>query len=197
MFFELRIGALVLAALLLLVAALGARVLGSAVRTRGGNYARIAAAVAAAALTAWAAASYIGSQRQPPPPLAATPAAATPAPLPATVDLVGAASTALADCPLATAPSVPNGAIASLKEMTAARTAFQAYDGATNSYLHCVDSAIDRIAKQFAGVASQDDLHSLQAFGTRAHDTAIDQEQAVADQFNSQIRTYKAKHPKS
>jgi hypothetical protein len=63
--------------------------------------------------------------------------------------------------------------------------------------VHCVDSAIDRIAKQFANVASQDDQKSLQSFGERAHDTAIDQEQAVADQLNSQIRTYKAKHPQS
>jgi len=189
---ELRIGALVLAALLLLAAVFGARILGNALRTRSGTYLRIAAAVAGAALIVWALASYIGVQHQPPPQLAAAAA-----PLPPTIDLVGPASSAVSACPLATAPSVPDGATATLKEMTAARTAFQAYDGATNSYLSCVDSAIDRIAKQFAGEASPDDLHSLQAFGTRAHDTAVDQEQAVADQFNSQIRTYKAKHPKS
>jgi hypothetical protein len=191
---DLRIGALVLAVLLLLAALLGARIFGSALRTRGGIYFRIAAAVAGAALIVWAVASYSGSQRQPPPAVAATSALPLP---PSAVDLVGAASSAVAACPLATAPSVPDGATASLKDMTTARTAFQAFDAATNSYLHCVDSAIDRIAKQFAAGASQDDLHSLQAFGARAHDTAIDQEQAVADQFNSQIRTYKAKHPKS
>jgi hypothetical protein len=191
--FEFRIGALVLAALLLLVAILGARIFAGALRTRSGTYVRVTAAVAGAALIIWALAGYAGSQRQPQPQLAAT----TPAPLPPTIDLVGTASAALADCPVATAPSVPDGATASLKEMTAARAAFQAYDGATNSYLHCVDSAIDQVAKQFAHVASQNDLHSLQTFGERAHDTAVDQEQAVADQFNSQIRTYKAKHPKS
>ena len=190
---ELTIGALLLAVLLLLAALLGARIFGSALRTRGGTYLRIAAAVAGAALIVWAVASYSGSQRQPPPAVAATSA---PLP-PSTVDLVGAASSAVAACPLATAPSVPDGATASLKDMTTAHTAFQAFDAATNSYLHCVDSAIDSIAKQFAAVASQDDLHSLQAFGARAHDTAIDQEQAVADQFNSQVRSYKAKHPKS
>jgi hypothetical protein len=192
MSFELRIGALVLAALLLLAALFGARVLGNALRTRSGTQIRVALAVAGAALTVWALASYIGGQHQPPPQLAAASE-----PLPPSVDLVGSASSAVADCPQASAPSLPDGATATLKEMTTARTAFQAYDGATNSYLHCIDSAIDRITKQFAGVASQDDLHSLKAFGDRAHDTAVDQEQAVADQFNSQIRTYKAKHPKS
>jgi hypothetical protein len=192
MSFELRIGALVLAALLLLAALFGARILGNALRTRSGTYLRIAAAVAGAALIVWAVAGYINVQHQPPPQLAAASA-----PLPPSIDLVGTASSEVAACPLAAAPPVPDGATATLKEMTTARTAFQAYDGATNSYLHCIDSAIERVAKQFAGVASQDDLHELQAFGARAHDTAVDQEQAVADQFNSQIRTYKAKHPKS
>lgn len=191
--FDSRIGALVLAGLLLLLAVLSARILATAPRTRGGTHVRFAAALGGAVLTIWALAGCTGSQSQPQTQLAPT----TSAPLPPTIDLVGTASSALADCPLATAPAVPDGATASLKEMTAARAAFQAYDGATNSYLHCVDSAIDRIAKQFATVASQDDLHSLRTFGERAHDTAVDQEQAVADQFNSQIHSYKAKHPKS
>ncbi len=81
--------------------------------------------------------------------------------------------------------------------MAAARTAFQAYDTATNSYAHCVDTTVERIARQYAAVASQDELRSLREFGLGAHDTAIDQEQAVADQFNAQVRLYKAKHPQS
>jgi hypothetical protein len=194
MLLELRIGALVLAALLLLAAVLGAQIFGDPLRTRAGSYFRAAAAVAGAALIVWAGVSYLGSPPPPQPQLAAAPPSA---PLPPTIDVLGSASAAVADCPLATAPSVPDGAKASLKEMTAARTAFLAYDSATNSYVHCVDSAIDRIAKQFASEATQDDLHSLQTFGERAHNTAIDQEQSVADQFNSQVRAYKAKHPKS
>jgi len=63
--------------------------------------------------------------------------------------------------------------------------------------VQCVDTAIERIARQYAGVASPADLKSLKAFGLGAHDTAIDQEQAVADQLNAQIRTYRAKHPQS
>ena len=91
-------------------------------------------------------------------------------------------------------PPVPDGATASIEEMTAARAAFQAYDAATNSYVHCVDATIERLLRQYAGAASEDQVHSLQAFGRGAHDTAIDQEQSVADQFNLQIRAYKAQH---
>jgi hypothetical protein len=35
----------------------------------------------------------------------------------------------------------------------------------------------------------------LQLFGVHAHNTAIDQEQGYVDQFNVQLRAYKAKHP--
>ncbi len=111
------------------------------------------------------------------------------------MDLVDAASVALQDCPQAAPPAMPDGARATGKEMIAARAAFQAYDASTNAYVHCVDAAIERIASHYGAVASAAELKSLQAFGLGAHDTAIDQEQAVADQLNTQIRTYRARHP--
>jgi hypothetical protein len=113
------------------------------------------------------------------------------------MDLVEVASAALRACPRAPAPAVPDGAKVSREEMAAATAAFKSFDTATNSYVHCVDVTIERIATQYAGVASQDDLHALKEFGTVAHNTAIDQENAVADQLNAQIRTYKAQHPQS
>jgi hypothetical protein len=33
-------------------------------------------------------------------------------------------------------------------------------------------------------------------FGDSAHNTAIDQEQALADKFNAQVRLYRSRHPK-
>jgi hypothetical protein len=112
------------------------------------------------------------------------------------VDLVDAASAALQECPRGAAPVVPDGATASRQEIVAARAAFQAYDAATNSYVHCVDATVEHISAQYPN-APPTDLQALKAFGVRTHDTAIDQEQALADQFNAQIRTYKAKHPQS
>jgi len=118
------------------------------------------------------------------------------APAPGPLDLVEVASAALQACPRGTAPAVPDGATASREEMAAATAAFKSFDTATNSYVHCVDVTIERIASQNPG-ASQDDLHSLKEFGTVAHNTAIDQETAVANQLNEQVRGYKAKHPQS
>jgi hypothetical protein len=113
------------------------------------------------------------------------------------VNLLGTATSALQACVRATAPSVPDGSTASLNQMEAASAAFRAYDAATNSFIKCVDNTVDHVAKQFAGVASESDLQSLKTFGVSIHNTTLDQEQAVVDKFNSQLRTYKAKHAKS
>ncbi len=192
MFPGLRLVALAAAAVLLLIAMLTPRLRGAAPGSRPGKWIRAVTAVAGAALLSW---GLIFSRSSPPASRPAPAAASTPAPSP--VDLVNAASTALQACPRATAPAVPNGTSASRTEMAAATSAFKSYDTATNAYVHCVDTTIERIARQYRGVASQQDLKSLQAFGRGAHDTAIDQEQAVADQFNAQIRLYKLKHPQS
>lgn len=127
----------------------------------------------------------------------AAPPAPPASPPPLSVDLVQVATSALQDCPEATAPKVPDGSKASSAQMMAAHAAFQAYDAATNSYTKCVDAAVDRISAQYKGSASDADIQSLQAFGSRAHNTAIDQEQAVADEFNAQLRAFKGKHPRA
>jgi len=153
----------------------------------------VAILVAGGLLIAWGVTSHYKAPQP-----ASVAAAAPPASQPADpVDLVQIATSELQACPESTAPQVPDGAKASLAQMTAAHAAFQAYDTATNNYTRCVDAAVGRIAAQYKDTASAADIASLQAFGTKAHDTAIDQEQAVADQFNTQIRAFKARHPRA
>jgi hypothetical protein len=151
----------------------------------------VAAALAGAVLLGWGLLSSLGSRSpaRPAPPVTSTPALSR-------VDLVEVASDELQACPRPTAPTVPDGTTASRAEMAAATAAFKSFDAATNSYAHCVDETVQRIASQHPD-ASQDDLHSLKEFGTVAHNTAIDQETAVADQLNAQVRSYKANHPQS
>jgi hypothetical protein len=179
-------------AALLLAAAFGGRIFAGAASAAVAKGARVALALAGLALLAAVAVLRLGA-------LAPRPVAAAVAPPPRvvapSVDLIGAASTELAGCPLSTAPAVPDGATATLAQMTAARAAFQAYDAATLAYVKCVDSAVERVTRRFRSAVSDAQLQSLDTFGRSAHNTAVDQEQAVADQFNQQVRTYKAKHP--
>jgi hypothetical protein len=154
----------------------------------------VAVLIAGALLIAWGVNSLRSTRSQVP---TTTPAVASTPPQPVSVDLVQIASSALESCPESTAPQVPDGTKASAAQMAAAHAAFQAYDTATNNYTKCVDKAVDSIVAQYKGTVPAADIQSLQAFGNKAHDTAIDQEQAVADQFNTQIRTFKARHPKA
>ena len=190
---DLRIAALALGAALCVTAILSGVVLRSAVRTAIGAFARAAIVVGGIALMIWALAIYVPSHM---PPAGATTIVQAPPVTISARDLVGTAAAALEACPLTTAPPIPNSERASLDEMEAARSAFQAYDAATNAYTQCVDATIARMAKQFAGVASESDLQALNTFGARAHNAAIEQEKASVDQFNIQIRAYRAKHPK-
>ncbi len=180
-----------LAGTALIVAAIASGWLpGSAAGSTVGRVSRALAGVAGAVLIAWGLVSHThpGGLFGSPPDTAAVHRG------PSATELVKNASAALQACPVATAPAVPDGATASLQEMEAADAAFHAYDAATNSYTKCVDAAVGSVAKQFAGVAEAPDLRALAQFGTRAHNAAIDQEQAAVDQFNGQLRVYKAKH---
>ena len=77
---------------------------------------------------------------------------------------------------------MPDGARASREQMLEATNAFKAYDAATVAYTHCVDAAVDQLSGQYAGVASAADIQNLKVFGTSAHNTAVDQEQAARRQ---------------
>jgi hypothetical protein len=188
----LRIGMFAAGAILVLVALLGGRVASAPEEARMRRALRSGIAMAGVALMAWVAVPYL---RRPASPRPSAAAAAAPAPGNSQIDAVALASSQLAACPLATAPTVPDGATASLEQMNAARAAFQGYDAATNAYLRCVDSAIERLAGELRGKAAPTELQRLDVFGASAHNTAIDQEQALADRLNVQIRLFKARHP--
>jgi hypothetical protein len=194
----LGIGALLLGAILLAAALAAGRLFGAASLSGLGKALRACAAMAGVALLAIAAVSY-GSWHWPAQEAAPSRAAALPADqfTPSAPDLVGVASTALDECPRVHAPALPDGERANAAQMTFSQTAFKAYDAAVNSYLQCVDAAVERIAKQYKGAAGDAELKQLNAFGVSAHNTAIDQEQASVDEFNAQVRIYKAKHPGS
>lgn len=190
MHLEPRVGLLVLGIVLLLFTILGGRILRASPAGLRATL-RVVVGILGIALVVWFLA-----------PMAAVPRATVQAPpaaeprhpaMPA--DLVRLASSELAACSLPSAPPLPTAAAATAAQMATARQAFETYDAATNAYVKCVDAAVDRIAAQHAGTASQDDIARLRVFGSTAHNTAIDEEQAIANQFNAQIRAYKAKHP--
>ncbi len=186
---ELRI-ALLAAGIIAIVAAL---LLG---RFRTPAVVRVVVALAGVGLLLWAATPWLIRPEPPPvpPPAPSAPPVASSVAAPATVDLAQSINAAILACPPTTEPAMPDGARASREQMVEATSAFKAYDTATVAYAHCVDAAVERLAGQYAGVASAADIQNLKAFGISAHNTAVDQEQALADRLNEQLRIYKGKH---
>lgn len=182
---------LAVGAILLLAAIVNVWIPRNTVRTQGRRLGRFAVGLAGGVLMIWALLPYLAPPPRPPP------VAATAPPLPPEpVDLIASATTALQACTVPGAPAVPNGASASTSEMSTAQHAFQAFDAATNSYAKCVDSTVASVSKQYRSNSTPQELQALDTLGRRAHNTAIDQEQAAVDDFNKQVRVYKAKHGK-
>lgn len=192
---ELVVFLLLIAAALAAAALLGRRLLGSRADSPAGKITRGLLGVAALAVAAWVLWSLSGQHAQQE---QAAAAAAAPVAVPEEAprgDPVPTAIAALEDCVVASPPPPPpDGAKASKEQMLAARTAFQQFDAATNSYLKCVDLTIARVTQQFPG-ATAEELKMLGTLGTGAHNTAVDQEQSLADQMNTQVRAFNTKHP--
>lgn len=186
---------LLLSAVLVLAAFFGRSFLRARARSSLARNTFVLLLVAAAAVAGWVGWSRLG------PHLAAAPAAALPSAPAAESAGVGQAEpvptaiAALQECTAPPAPgAVPDGNKASREEMVAARTAFQQYDAATNAFLKCLDVTIERVNQQFPN-ASAAELQTLHTLNTGAHNTAVDQEQVIADQLNAQVRAFKTKHP--
>lgn len=177
-------------AALVMAAVLAGRIFGSAARTTGGLIVRTVVGIGGCALAAWTVASLIMvdlHREAATAPLAATAPAAAGSPVPM-------ANRQLENCSMPNPPVVPDAITATQAQMLTARAQFATYDAAINSYVHCVDATIDQVTQQFPG-ASALELQALKSLGISAHNTAIDQEQALADRFNAQVRAYQAKHP--
>jgi len=98
-----------------------------------------------------------------------------------------------ADCSYPKAPeSAPNGSTATEAEMVAAMQTFKKYDAEVTTYLKCLDDEAN------AGIAAAGDdadvAKRIKSVATTKHNAAIDELQSRADDFNVQLKAYKAKN---
>ena len=139
-----------------------------------------------------------GTSTSPTAPPALDPAAARTAPSATeTSEMLKMARTAFIACGAPAAPSdIPDGAIATREQMVAAHATVKAFDQATTIYTQCVDTTAYQASVQFKAVATSADTEALGRLQTQLHNDAIDRDQALASQFNVQLRRFKARAPK-
>lgn len=116
---------------------------------------------------------------------------------PETSDMLKMTRAAFLACGAPAAPAdVPDGAIATREQMVAAHATVKAFDEATTIYAQCVDTTGYQATVQFKAVATSADTEAISALQTQLHNAAIDQDQAVANRFNAQLRRFKARAEK-
>lgn len=101
-----------------------------------------------------------------------------------------------ADCTYPRAPAkIPDGNVASLDEMKAAKTEVETYNKVMDAYLECIKVAYDEdLAKQGASLTEEQKAQRATVHDQKNR-AASDEVQAVAAKFNEQVRAYRAKHP--
>jgi hypothetical protein len=96
---------------------------------------------------------------------------------------------AFADCAAPEAAvQIPNGSEATRDEMIAAQKAVKAYDMAVAAYSTCMEQ--EQHTKAVVGV----DAARLSDEYSRRTEAAVDKLQKLADRFNTELRTFKARN---
>ena len=108
------------------------------------------------------------------------------------------APAAYADCSYPQAPNpIPDGNTATLAQMMSAQKAVQAYNQEMTAYLSCIQLERDSRVANVGDKLTKQQKQALEAIEVQKHNAAVDQLHAVADQFNAQVKIFKAKDKKS
>ena len=104
--------------------------------------------------------------------------------------LMACSGHAAANCELpTTTPIIPDGNVASMDELVAAQQAMKKYQGVLGEFRTCLierQEGLDPEAEDTAGEIAKIALK---------HDSSVEAEQKIADEFNVSVRAYKARQP--
>jgi hypothetical protein len=104
---------------------------------------------------------------------------------------------ASAACSYPTSPDkFPDGNVATLDEMKAAKAQVVAYNKEMEAYLSCIKLEYDGRVAQDASTLSEEQKKELQRMQDQKHNAAIDELEAVASRFNEQLRVFNQKNAK-
>ena len=99
-----------------------------------------------------------------------------------------------AACSYPTAPTkIPDGATATLAEMVAAQKAVKQFDEQINAYTACIKLEEDAQLSKGGDKLTPEQKKSIEQQQALKNNAAVDEDQAVADRLNEQIRIFKAK----
>jgi hypothetical protein len=106
---------------------------------------------------------------------------------------LGSTVSVAGECVPPEAPTVPDGAAATMEQMLAGQKAVKTFQAANIAYMACLEPKItDAQAEGESG--SKEASEAVKKLEER-YNEAVSAEEAVAGQFNTEIRAYKAANP--
>lgn len=106
---------------------------------------------------------------------------------------LGSTSVLAADCDAPQAPEIPKGASATMEQMLAGQKAIKTFQASNIEYMKCLEPAMT--AAETAAQAGEDGADDAYQAAQEVYNAAVSAEEAVAAQFNTEIREYKAANP--
>lgn len=107
--------------------------------------------------------------------------------------VLGSSSTFAADCTAPPTPELPNGATSTMEQMLEGQQAVKSFQAANLEYMKCLEPEIDS-AQTAANEGEEGAAEHFQQVQD-AFNAAVSAEEALAGQFNTEVREYKAAHP--
>jgi methionine synthase II (cobalamin-independent) len=97
------------------------------------------------------------------------------------------------DCSAPESPQLPDGATATMDDMLAGQQAVKAFQAANLEYMQCLEPALAdaEAALKDGDDSAKETYQQIQ----ETYNAAVSAEEAVAGQFNTEIREYKAANP--
>lgn len=103
---------------------------------------------------------------------------------------------AYAACSYPKAPTgLPDGNTATTEEMVAGQAAVKQYMADMDVYMKCLDDEAPAASAPLTDDQKKEQA-KLEAIRAQKHNAAVTEMEQVADQFNAQIRAFRAKNPK-
>lgn len=106
------------------------------------------------------------------------------------VALIALSPLALA-CDYPDRADIPNGGTASKDEMLAGQRSVKSYMAAMDEYLACIEQQEKDILASMGDITEEERTNRQEAL-TKKHNAAVEEMELVAEQFNEEVRAYKA-----
>jgi hypothetical protein len=108
---------------------------------------------------------------------------------------MGSTASIADECTVPTAPSLPDGATATLEQMLEGQKAVKAYQASNSEYRTCLEPLVSAAEVAAAGDSPGPELQETLKKLNENYNSSVSEEEELAENFNTELREYKTANP--